>query len=251
MPAVSTLNGAVALVTGASRGIGRAIALRLAAAGAKVAFSYRSREEQAASLAAEIAALGAEALSLQADLADEEQARGLGRRVLEAWGPPDVLVNNAGIARDRSLIMMSTEEWRSVQACDLDGMFFVTRSLIVPMAKRRSGSIVNVSSISAITGRAGQTNYAAAKAGMLGFTRALAKEVGPLGIRVNAVAPGFVETDMLAGMTDKVREKELAQIPLARFGRPEEVADLVLYLAGPESAYVTGQTFVIDGGASL
>ena len=250
MPAVSTLGGAVALVTGASRGIGRAVALRLAAAGARVAFSWRSREAEADSLAAEIPRSASRRCP-----PGRPRRRGAGARPGAArargLGPPDVLVNNAGIARDRSLIMMSTEEWRSVQASDLDGTFFVTRSLIVPMAKRRSGSIVNVSSISAITGRAGQTNYAAAKAGMLGFTRALAKEVGPLGIRVNAVAPGFVETAMLAGMTEKVREKELAQIPLGRFGRPEEVADLVLYLAWPASAYVTGQTFVIDGGASL
>ena len=251
MPAVSTLSGAAALVTGASRGIGRAVALRLAAAGARGRLQLaqpRGRGRVARGRDRRARRRGAAA-------AGRPRRRGAGprdgRRVLEAWGPPDVLVNNAGIARDRSLIMMSTEEWRSVQACDLDGTFFVTRSLIVPMAKRRSGSIVNVSSISALTGRAGQTNYAAAKAGMLGFTRALAKEVGPLGIRVNAVAPGFVETDMLAGMT-REGPREGAGADPARQVRPAGGGGGPRALPGvPGSAYVTGQVFVIDGGASL
>jgi 3-oxoacyl-[acyl-carrier protein] reductase len=248
---VNDLKNRTALVTGGSRGIGRAVVLALAGAGARVAFSWHSRNEDADAVAAEAAAGGGECLPLRADLADEDQARELARAVADRWGVPDVLVNNAGVCRDRSLMMMTSAEWRDVMACDLDGVFHVTRAVILPMLRRRSGSIVNIASITALNGRSGQTNYAAAKAGVIGFTRSLAKEAGPSGVRVNAVAPGFIDTDMLAGMGPKLRDKELAAIPLGRFGTPEEVADMVLFLASDASRYVTGQVFVVDGGASL
>ncbi|MEU3402835.1 3-oxoacyl-[acyl-carrier-protein] reductase [Streptomyces sp. NPDC006670] len=236
----------VALVTGGTRGIGRATVLRLARDGHDVAFCYASRPDAAAELEKEAAELGARVHGHQADVSDPDAVRALVAGVEDRLGGIDVVVTSAGIVRDQPLLMMADEDWQQVLRVNLDGTYHVCRSVVFEMMKRKSGCIVNISSVAGVYGHATQTNYSASKAGIIGFTKALAKEVGPYGIRANAVAPGFIETDMTAGLSGKVREKALRGIPLRRLGRPEEVADTVAYLVGAE--YVTGSVLQIDGG---
>ncbi|GGQ06526.1 3-oxoacyl-[acyl-carrier-protein] reductase [Streptosporangium pseudovulgare] len=241
----------IALVTGGSRGIGRATVLRLARDGFDVAFCHRSSPDKAGELEKEIGELGVRALAWQCDVADHAAVRELVSVVTERLGAVDVLVTSAGIVRDNPLMMMSEEDWNSVIGTNLDGTFNACRSVVFEMMKRRSGSIVNISSVAGVHGNPTQSNYSASKAGIIGFSRALAKEVGRYGIRVNVVAPGFIETDMTAGLPDKVREAALKNIPLGRLGRAEEIADMVSYLVSDRAAYVTGAVMQIDGGIVL
>jgi 3-oxoacyl-[acyl-carrier protein] reductase len=245
------LSGRVAIVTGGTRGIGRAIVLALCRAGADCAFTFAHNGSLADALAREVRDIGRRALPLQLDVRDFEGARGLVEKVKENFGRLDILINNAGITRDKSLMMMSREEWTSVIETDLTGVFNTTRACIVSFLKQKSGKIVNISSSSGIHPLPGQVNYAAAKAGVIGFTRSLAKEVAPYNIRVNAVAPGFIETDMTAELQEKYRKKLNELIPLGRFGTPEEVARVVLFLVGEESAFITGEVIQIDGGLGI
>jgi 3-oxoacyl-[acyl-carrier protein] reductase len=231
------LSGRTALVTGGSRGIGRAVALALAAAGARVAVNY--------------ARSAAAAEELAGDVARRDEAEALVAGVLERWGRLDVLVNNAGITRDGLILRMKDEDWDQVVATDLTGPFYCVRAAARAMLRQRSGRIVNVASVSALGGNAGQANYAAAKAGLIGLTRAVARELAGRGVTVNAVAPGWIETDMTSGMPAAAVEQVRSRIPLGRLGRPEDVAQAVLYLASPAAAYVTGQVLVVDGGLSM
>jgi 3-oxoacyl-[acyl-carrier protein] reductase len=245
------LSDRVAIVTGGTRGIGRAIVLALCSAGADCAFTFAHNGSLADALAREVRDIGRRALPLQLDVRDFDGARGLVEKVKENFGRLDILINNAGITRDKSLMMMSREEWTSVIETDLTGVFNTTRACIVTFLKQKSGKVVNISSSSGIHPLPGQVNYAAAKAGVIGFTRSLAKEVAPYNIRVNAVAPGFIETDMTAELQEKYRKKLNELIPLGRFGTPEEVARVVLFLVGEESAFITGEVIQIDGGLGI
>jgi 3-oxoacyl-[acyl-carrier protein] reductase len=245
------LSDRVAIVTGGTRGIGRAIVLALCRAGADCAFTYSQNATLADSLAKEILDIGRRALPLQLDVRDFDGARGLVEKVKGSFGRLDILVNNAGITRDKSLMMMSREEWTSVIDTDLTGVFNTARACIVTFLKQKSGNIVNISSVSGIHPLPGQVNYAAAKAGVIGFTRSLAKEVAPYNVRVNAVAPGFIETDMTAEFHEKYRQRLNDLIPLGRFGTPDEVARVVLFLLGEESRYITGEVIQIDGGLGI
>jgi 3-oxoacyl-[acyl-carrier protein] reductase len=240
----------VALVTGGSRGIGKAIVEALAADGHRVAVVATS--ESSAELGAEAArAAGAEALAFAGDVADPARAQAIVAAVMEAWGRIDVLVNNAGVTRDTVLMRMSDEVIDAVIDTNLKGALYYCRAVAKPMMKARSGNIVNISSIVGIKGNAGQSNYAAAKAGIFGVTRSLAAELGGRGIRVNAIAPGYIQTDMTANLPDAIREASLAAIPLGRLGDAEDIARGVSYLVSDAAAYVTGTTLVIDGGMSL
>jgi 3-oxoacyl-[acyl-carrier protein] reductase len=245
------LSGRVAIVTGGSRGIGRAIVRALCRAGADCAFTYASNGSLAEALAKEVQELGRRALPLRLDVCDFEGAKVLVGKVKEEFGRLDILVNNAGITRDKSLMMMSREEWTSVIDTDLTGVFNTTRACIITFLKQKSGKVVNISSASGVHPLPGQVNYAAAKAGVIGFTRSLAKEVAPYNIRVNAVAPGFIDTDMTSEFQEKDRKRLYDRIPLGRFGTPEEVARVVLFLAGEESEYITGEVIQIDGGLGI
>ena len=241
------LDGKVALVTGASRGIGRVIAQTLAEAGATVVLGARdsSRLDE---VVREIEAGGGRAQAASLDVAEKASVEAALGGLLAAHGRLDVLVNNAGITRDNLLLRMKVEEWNDVLATNLTGAFLCTQLALKPMLKQRSGRIVNVTSVVGLTGNAGQANYAASKAGLVGFTKSVAREVASRGITVNAVAPGFIETDMTAAMTDKAREAVLSAIPLGRVGEARDVAAAVAFLASEAAGYVTGQVLAVDGG---
>lgn len=245
------LSGKIALVTGGTRGIGRAIVLALAREGADCAFTFARNCDLAGSLRRELEEMGRRALPIQTDVRDFEGAKRMIEDVRRELGGLDILVNNAGITRDKSLMMMSREDWNEVIETDLTGVFNTTRASIITFLKQKRGNIVNISSVSGIHPLPGQTNYAAAKAGVIGFTKSLAKEVAAYNIRVNAVAPGFIETDMTGIMNEKVKEKMLAAMPLGRFGTADEVAEVVVFLTSDESGYITGEAIQIDGGLGL
>lgn len=245
------LNSKVAVVTGASRGIGKAIALKLAKEGAKVVVNYNSSEEEANKVVEEIVALGSEGISIKADISNFQDSQRLIDEAVNAFGTIDILVNNAGITKDNLLLRMSEKEFDKVIDVNLKGYFNCTKSVARLMLKKKAGKIINITSVIGITGNSGQSNYAAAKAGVIGFTKSLAKELGGKGINVNAVAPGFIQTDMTDKLPDNIKENIGQNIPLKALGLPEDVANLVSFLAGEESKYITGQTIAVDGGLAL
>ena len=237
----------VAVVTGAGRGIGRAIALKFAAAGADVACLSRTAEN-AQKVAAEISGLGRRAWAHALDVADMAAVNATAGQILEAAGRVDILVNNAGVTRDTLLVRMSEEDWDAVLGTNLKGAFALTKAFTRAFLKQRSGRIINVASISGLIGNAGQCNYAASKAALIGFTKSVARELASRGITANALAPGFIETDMTAGLSVDLRAELLRRIPLGSFGQPEDVAEAALFLASPAARYLTGQVLTVDGG---
>ncbi|GFZ83644.1 3-oxoacyl-[acyl-carrier-protein] reductase FabG [Paenibacillus marchantiophytorum] len=242
------LTGKVALVTGASRGIGRAIALHLAEHGADVAVNYAGSETAAGEVVAAIEAMGRKAVKLRADVSSFQEADNLVKQTLEIFGKIDILVNNAGITRDNLIMRMKEEEFDQVIATNLKGVFNCVKAVTRPMMKQRFGRIINISSVVGVLGNPGQANYVAAKAGVIGLTKATARELSSRGITVNAVAPGFIETDMTDKLSAEMREHMLKQIPLERLGQPEEIAKVVRFLASDDASYMTGQTLHVDGG---
>jgi len=242
------LTGKSAVVTGGSRGIGRAIALRLAEQGADVAFSFKGNTEAAHSTQAEIAAFGRQALAIQADVAQPESADALIREALEFLGKVDILVNNAGITRDDLIMRMSFDAWREVIDTNLSGAFYATKAVTRPMLRARKGRIINITSVSGQAGQMGQANYSAAKAGLIGLTKATARELASRGITVNAVAPGFVVTELTQDLPQDLKDELIKRTPLGRFGETTEIASAVAFLASDEAAYITGQVLAVDGG---
>jgi 3-oxoacyl-[acyl-carrier protein] reductase len=245
------LENKVALVTGASRGIGEAIAVKFAGQGANVAFTYLSSEERARELEERLAGMGVKARGYKSDAGDFKAAEQLANDVTKEFNTIDICVNNAGISRDNLLLRLTPEQWDEVMQANLKSVFNLTKQVIRPMMKARSGSIINLSSIVGVKGNGGQAAYAASKAGIIGFTKSIAQEIGSRNIRCNAIAPGFIETDMTHYLKDGGAEKWFEKIPLGRFGKPEEVADTALFLACDMSKYMTGQVLSICGGMSM
>ncbi|SMF81294.1 3-oxoacyl-[acyl-carrier-protein] reductase [Paenibacillus uliginis N3/975] len=245
---IEALKGQTALVTGASRGIGRSIALALAGMGANVAVNYSGNEAAANEVVAEIRAKGVEAIALKANVGISTEADALVKQVIDAWGRIDILVNNAGITRDNLIMRMKEEEFDQVIETNLKGVFNCLKAVTRPMMKQRYGRIINISSVVGALGNPGQANYVAAKAGVIGLTKSAARELASRGITVNAVAPGFIDTDMTRELPEDMREKLMGDIPLARLGKPEEIADVVTFLASSGASYMTGQVLHVDGG---
>jgi 3-oxoacyl-[acyl-carrier protein] reductase len=245
---MNLVSGKVALITGASRGIGRAIAQRFAQEGANVAFTYLSSVEKGQALEAELAQFGITAKGYRSDASDYKAAEELVTQVLADFGRLDILINNAGVTRDGLLMRMTEEQWDSVITINLKSVFNLTKAAIKPMMKAKIGSIINLTSVVGIRGNAGQANYAASKAGIIGFTKSVALELGSRNIRSNAIAPGFIETEMTGELNEKAIEEWKQSIPLKRGGQPEEVADACLFLASDLSRYITGQVLQVDGG---
>lgn len=242
------LHGKVALVTGGSRGIGRSIVQQLVESGADVAFTYRSRKEEADSLVSEAQSKGRKAVAFQSDAAHTAQSSDVVQAVIKEFGRLDILVNNAGIAKDGLLMRMSEQDWDEVIATNLKSVFNFTKAACRQMMGQQAGKIINISSVVGVVGSAGQANYAASKAGMVGFTKSMAKELASRNIQVNVIAPGFIETEMTEKLNEKQKEGILNLIPMKRMAKPEEVAKVVCFLASEDSGYITGQTLCVDGG---
>ena len=246
-----SLKNKTAIISGASRGIGRAIAVELAGEGANISFNFLKSSNEAESLEKEINALGVKAKAFQVDIKNYDAVKAWADKTVELFGGIDIVVNNAGVIKDRALALMEPGDWHEVINTNLNGTFNLTRASIVPFIKQKSGVIVNIASVSGVVGIPRQTNYSASKAGIIGFTKSLAKEVAPYNIRVNAVAPGFIETGMLENLKEEYKSQIIKQTPLARMGKPEEVAKAVKFLVSEQANYITGQVIIIDGGMSL
>ena len=242
------LDGSVALVTGASRGIGAVIASRLAKAGAKVGVNYRTSREAAERVVEEITKAGGEAILVEADVTQEDSAAAAIKQVVDRWQRIDILVNNAGINRDRLLLRMSSDDWDQVLGVDLKGAFLCTKHVMPHLIKQRKGRVINISSVVGISGNPGQANYAAAKAGLIGFTKAVAREVASRSVTVNALAPGYITAGMAGELNEETRKRILDRIPMGRFGTSEDVAEAVVFLCSEGAGYITGQVLTIDGG---
>ncbi|MEY9975857.1 3-oxoacyl-[acyl-carrier-protein] reductase [Lysinibacillus sp. RC79] len=242
------LKGKVAIITGGSRGIGQAIVKKLAEEGAEIAFTYNSDKEAAEKTTKEFLQNGINIKAYQLDIKSLSQIKSFIKSVLDDFGRIDILVNNAGVTRDSYLMMMGEDAWNDVIDTNLTGLFYITKQVLPTMIRQKNGSVINITSVGGLIGVAGQTNYSAAKAGIIGLTHSLAKEISAKKIRVNAVAPGYVETDMLNKLTDELKEKYKETIPVKRFGRPEEIANVVAFLASDDASYIVGQTIVVDGG---
>jgi 3-oxoacyl-[acyl-carrier protein] reductase len=245
------LSGKVALITGGSRGIGRSIVLQLAHSGADIAFTYRSRVEEANVLVTELQAMGRKAAAFQSNAADTNQSNEVVQNVIKDFGRIDILVNNAGITKDGLLMRMSEQDWDDVITTNLKSVFNFTKAACRQMMSQQSGKIINISSVVGIVGNAGQSNYVASKAGVIGFTKSIAKELASRNIQVNAIAPGFIETDMTEKLNEKQKEAILGIIPQKRIAKPEEIAAVVCFLASNDSSYITGQTINVDGGMAM
>ena len=241
------LKGQVALVTGSGRGIGRAIALTLAEHGANVVVNDVV-EESAEQVATEIEAIGVAAMPVIADITSEDEVKAMVAAIMDRFGQIDILVNNAGITQDNLLLRMSEEQWDAVLAVNLKGAFLCTKAVARPMVKARRGRIINIASVVGLTGNVGQANYSSSKAGLIALTKSAAQELGSRGITCNAVAPGFIETEMTTRLSEEAREQMLGRVPLGRAGQPEDVADAMVFLAGAEASYITGQVITVDGG---